>query len=256
MKKTNLKKSVENGIATITIDRPDVLNALNRDLVTELGSLIDELTADKAIRALIITGTGKNFAAGADIADMVELAPSEARAFSFSGVFDKIEGLPIPVFAAIQGYALGGGLELALACDFRICSTTAKLGLPEIKLGIMPGAGGTQRLPKLIGLSRAREMIYFGTIIDAEKALQWGLCDRVVDGDPAEHAKSMAEKLLEKSPIALEAAKKSVNFVNDADMASGIAYEAVVWADLFSTADQKEGMRAFLEKRKPNFTGK
>lgn len=256
MKKTYLKKSVENGIATITIDRPDVLNALNRDLVTELGSLIDELTADKAIRALIITGTGKNFAAGADIADMVELAPSEARAFSFSGVFDKIEGLPIPVFAAIQGYALGGGLELALACDFRICSTTAKLGLPEIKLGIMPGAGGTQRLPKLIGLSRAREMIYFGTIIDAEKALQWGLCDRVVDGDPAEHAKYMAEKLLEKSPIALEAAKKSVNFVNDADMASGIAYEAVVWADLFSTADQKEGMRAFLEKRKPNFTGK
>ncbi|HON62993.1 MAG TPA: enoyl-CoA hydratase-related protein [Deltaproteobacteria bacterium] len=256
MKKTYLKKSVENGIATITIDRPDVLNALNRDLVTELGSLIDELTADRTIRALIITGTGKNFAAGADIADMVELAPSEARAFSFSGVFDKIEGLPIPVFAAIQGYALGGGLELALACDFRICSTTAKLGLPEIKLGIMPGAGGTQRLPKLIGLSRAREMIYFGTIIDAEKALQWGLCDRVVDGDPAEHAKSMAEKLLEKSPIALEAAKKSVNFVNDADMASGIAYEAVVWADLFSTADQKEGMRAFLEKRKPNFTGK
>jgi enoyl-CoA hydratase len=233
-----------------------VLNALNRDLVTELGSLIDELTADRTIRALIITGTGKNFAAGADIANMVELAPSEARAFSFSGVFDKIEGLPIPVFAAIQGYALGGGLELALACDFRICSTTAKLGLPEIKLGIMPGAGGTQRLPKLIGLSRAREMIYFGTIIDAEKALQWGLCDRVVDGDPAEHAKSMAEKLLEKSPIALEAAKKSVNFVNDADMASGIAYEAVVWADLFSTADQKEGMRAFLEKRKPNFTGK
>ncbi|HOD71622.1 MAG TPA: enoyl-CoA hydratase-related protein [Deltaproteobacteria bacterium] len=256
MKKTYLKKSVENGIATITIDRPDVLNALNRDLVTELGSLIDELTADRTIRALIITGTGKNFAAGADIANMVELAPSEARAFSFSGVFDKIEGLPIPVFAAIQGYALGGGLELALACDFRICSTTAKLGLPEIKLGIMPGAGGTQRLPKLIGLSRAREMIYFGTIIDAEKALQWGLCDRVVDGDPAEHAKSMAEKLLEKSPIALEAAKKSVNFVNDADMASGIAYEAVVWADLFSTADQKEGMRAFLEKRKPNFTGK
>ena len=155
--------------------RPDIDATRHPGRRDRLFCEFDELTADKAIRALIITGTGKNFAAGADIANMVELAPSEARAFSFSGVFDKIEGLPIPVFAAIQGYALGGGLELALACDFRICSTTAKLGLPEIKLGIMPGAGGTQRLPKLIGLSRAREMIYFGTIIDAEKALQLSL---------------------------------------------------------------------------------
>ena len=250
-----LKYEIENKIAIITINRPEVLNALNKDLINELGLTIDNMMSKGNARALIITGEGKNFAAGADIVQMIELNPSQARRFSFSDVFNKIEALPIPVFAAINGFALGGGLELTLACDFRICSAKAKLGLPEIKLGIMPGAGGTQRLPKLIGLSRAREMIYYGNIIDADKAYQWGLCDSVVEGDPVEQAKELAGKLVEKSLVALEAAKKTINYGIDRDLSSGIVFEAIVWSDLFSTADQKEGMRAFHEKRKPAFKG-
>jgi enoyl-CoA hydratase len=250
-----LKYEFENQIAMITINRPEVLNALNSGLVSELDSLIDRVIEDRA-RALIIAGEGKNFAAGADIVEMMDLNPAQARDFGFSPVYDRIEALTIPVFAAIRGFALGGGLELTLACDFRILSTDAKLGLPEIKLGIMPGAGGTQRLPKLIGLGRAREMIFFGNIIDAGTALTWGLCERVVDGDPVEEALSMARKIVEKSPCAVQAAKKSINYGIDRDLASGIAYEAVVWGDLFSTSDQKEGMKAFHEKRKPQFTGK
>ena len=250
-----LKYEFENQIAMITINRPEVLNALNSGLVSELDSLIDRVIEDRA-RALIIAGEGKNFAAGADIVEMMDLNPAQARDFGFSPVYDRIEALTIPVFAAIRGFALGGGLELTLACDFRILSTDAKLGLPEIKLGIMPGAGGTQRLPKLIGLGRAREMIFFGNIIDAGTALTWGLCERVVDGDPVEEALSMARKIVEKSPCAVQAAKKSINYGIDRDLASGIAYEAVVWGDLFSASDQKEGMKAFHEKRKPQFTGK
>ena len=251
-----IKYEIENQIATITINRPEVLNALNKDLIDEFGLTIDNMMNEGNARVLIITGEGKSFAAGADIVQMIEMNPAQARGFIFSDVFNKIEALPIPVFAAIKGFALGGGLELALACDFRICNAKAKLGLPEIKLGIMPGAGGTQRLPKLIGLSHAREMIYFGDIIDAEKAYQWGLCDRVVEGDPLEQAKELAAKVIEKSPVALEAAKKTINYGIDKDLSSGIAFEVIVWSDLFSTADQKEGMRAFQEKRKPNFTGK
>ncbi len=250
-----LKYEFENQIATITINRPEVLNALNSGLVSELDSLIDRVIESRT-RALVIVGEGKNFAAGADIVEMMDLNPAQARDFGFSPVYDRIEALPIPVFAVIRGFALGGGLELALACDFRILSTDAKLGLPEIKLGIMPGAGGTQRLPKLIGLGRAREMIFFGNIVDAQTALTWGLCERVVDGDPEEEAMSMAKKIVEKSPCAVEAAKKSINYGIDRDLASGLAYEAVVWGDLFSTSDQKEGMKAFHEKRKPQFTGK
>jgi enoyl-CoA hydratase len=250
-----LKYEIENQIATITINRPEVLNALNKDLINELGLTIDNMMGEGNARALIITGEGKNFAAGADIVEMIDKNPSQAREFSFNDVFNKIEALPIPVFAAIKGFALGAGLELALACDFRICSSKAKIGLTEIKIGIMPGAGGTQRLPKLIGLSRAREMIYFGEIIDAENAYRWGLCERVLEGDPVELSWALAEKLIEHSPLALEAAKKTINFGIDKDLSSGIAFEAIVWSDLFSTFDQKEGMRAFHEKRKPNFKG-
>ena len=248
-----LKYEIQNQVALITIIRPEVLNALNKGLINELDSAIDNMMSEGNARALIIAGEGKNFAAGADIVEMMELNPSQARDFSFSGMFSKLEALPIPVFAAINGFVLGGGLELALACDFRICSSKAKLGLPEIKLGIFPGAGGTQRLPKLIGLSRARDMIYFGEIIDADKAYQWGLCDRVVEEDPVEEAKKLAGKIVEKSSVALEAAKKVINYGIDKDLNSGIAYEGIVWSDLFCTADQKEGMRAFNQKRKPEF---
>lgn len=250
-----IKYEIENQIATITINRPDVLNALNKDLIDELGLTIDNMMSAGDARVLIITGEGKNFAAGADIAQMIEMNPAQARTFTFNDVYCKIEALPIPVFAAINGFALGGGLELSLACDFRICSSKAKLGLPEINLGIFPGAGGTQRLPKLIGSSRAKEMIYFGSIIDAEKAYELGLCQWVVEEDPLQHSLALAEKLIKKSSVALEAAKKAIDYGIDKDLSSGITFEAIVWSDLFSTADQKEGMRAFLEKRKPDFKG-
>lgn len=250
-----LKYEIEDRIATITINRPEVLNALNRELADELDALLNRVAGEDSARVLILAGEGENFAAGADIAEMVDLDPAQARAFSFSPVFNRIEALPIPVFAAIRGFALGGGLELALACDFRILSSEARVGLPEIRLGIMPGAGGTQRLPELIGPGRAREMIFFGTIIDAQTARTWGLCEWVVDGDPVQEAKSLAQKIVEKPPCALAAAKKSINHGMGGDLCSGIAFEAVVWADLFSTSDQKEGMKAFQEKRKPRFTG-
>lgn len=252
----NIILKFDNKISVITINRPKVLNALNKEVVAELKEAIDYIERGKESRVLIITGGKQNFAAGADISVMVDLVPEYAREFSFKGLFNQIENLPIPVIAAIAGYALGGGLELALACDLRICSKDAKLGLPEIKLGIFPGTGGTQRLPKLIGVTRAKEMIYFGKTIDAETAFEYGLCNRIVDEDPIAEAMEMAIKLTQRPPIALRSAKHVINYGLNADTRTGIELEAMAWADLFSTLDQKEGMKAFLEKRKPNFQGR
>lgn len=246
---------VKDSIAFMYINRADVMNALNRKLITELGEKIKNLDNDNGVRALIITGKGDHFAAGADIVEMADQTPYEALAFSFNDVYNLIENLPIPTCAAIKGYALGGGLELALACDFRICHADAKLGLPEIKLGIIPGAGGTQRLPRLIGLSRAKEIIYSGDFITAQKAYEWGLCDRITDNDPIEEARRMADNIIKRPVLALEAAKKSIMFGIDKSIADGLEYEALSFGILFSTNDQKEGMTAFIEKRKPQFKG-
>jgi enoyl-CoA hydratase len=248
--------TVEKTIAHIVLNRPKVLNALNRELVSELHDAVRNIRENSAIRVLVISGSEKNFAAGADIAPMAELAPLEAREFCFNDAFNALEDLPIPVIAAISGYALGGGLELALACDFRICSEDAKLGSPEIKLGIFPGAGGTQRLPKLIGISRAKEMIFLGRNIDARTALDYGLCDKVVQGDPVEEAYALASQLAERPPVALQNAKRVINYGIGRELRTGIEFEEEIWADLFMTEDQKEGMKAFLEKRKPNFKGR
>ncbi|MBP7583857.1 MAG: enoyl-CoA hydratase/isomerase family protein [Spirochaetes bacterium] len=247
---------VYNGIATITLDRPKVLNALNWDLVTEIESAARELHGDERVRAVVIAGSGGNFAAGADIGPMAEREPVEAKMYTFNSAFNALEDLPVPVIAAVSGYALGGGLELALACDFRICSSDAKLGMPEIKLAIFPGAGGTQRLPKLIGLSRAKMMIFLGETVNAATALEWGLCDKVVEGDPVPEAMALAGKLAERAPVALCAAKRAVNHGFYRGLREGIYFEEDSWAALFSTEDQKEGMRAFMEKRKPVFRGK
>lgn len=252
----NLILHVFGGIATITLDRPKVLNALSWELVTEIEHAARELYADEGVRAVVVSGNGGNFAAGADIGPMTERAPDEAKKFTFNRAFNAIEDLPVPVIAAVSGYALGGGLELALACDFRICSADAKLGMPEIKLAIFPGAGGTQRLPRLIGPARAKMMIFLGDTVDAGTALEWGLCDKVVEGDPVTEAMALAGKLSERAPIALRQAKRAVNQGINRGLREGIYFEEDSWAALFSTADQKEGMRAFLEKRKPNFTGK
>lgn len=240
----------------IVLNRPGVLNALNRSLVDELGHAVGMIGVEGSARVLIISGSGGNFAAGADVAPMIDLSPVEAEAFCFNDVFNAIEALQVPVIAAIAGFALGGGMELALACDFRICGKNAKMGFPEIKLGIFPGAGGTQRLPRLIGVGRAREMIYLGETIDADTALQYGLCNRVVAGDPVDEAMRMAETLVFRPPVALARVKEVINFGMNAGLREGIAFEQAVWADLFSTVDQKVGMQAFLEKRMPDFQGK
>jgi enoyl-CoA hydratase len=247
---------IENGIAQIILNRQTVMNALNFEMVCEIGKAVNIISEDANARVLIISGKGDNFAAGADIHPMLDNTPQQARKRTFNNTYNSIERLEIPVIAAISGYALGGGLELALACDIRICSADAKLGLPEIKLGIFPGAGGTQRLPRIIGLGRAKEMILTGNPIDARKALDFGLCNIIADGDPIEEALKYAGKLAALSPTALSRAKRVLNFSSESNLISGINYEEDVWAGCFSTEDQREGMTAFIEKRKPVFTGK
>ncbi len=251
----HIRYTCENGVARIELDRPDVLNALNREMVSEIRDAARVVAGPGGARALVITGAGANFAAGADIAPMADLAPEGARAFCFNDAFNAVEDLPVPVIAAITGYCLGGGLELALACDLRVCSPNATLGSPEIRLGIFPGAGGTQRLPRLVGAGRAKEMIFFGKSVDAQTALSWGLCDRVVE-NPAAEASAMAARLAAGPGAALRLAKKAINYGLGRDIRAGLACEEEAWAELFTTADQKEGMMAFLEKRKPVFTGK
>lgn len=245
---------IQEETAIVYLDRPKALNALNKAMVMELDKAFDKMAADPNIKSVVITGV-KNFAAVADISNMVNLSPEEAKDFSFWRAFNKIEEFPKPVIAAIHGFALGGGLELALACDIRIAAPDAKLGFPEINLGIFPGAGGTQRLPRLIGPSRAKQLIFSGQIINIDKAKEYGLVDMVVE-DPLAEALKLAGKFAEKSPIALKLAKQCINHAQEAEQKQGIEFEALAWASCFATEDQKEGMQAFLEKRKAVFKGK
>lgn len=240
-------------IAVLKIDRPERRNALSRAVVEAIDSELNLIKKDREIRVLIISGEN-NFAAGADIEEMAELTPKEANAFSFSRTFLKLENLEIPTIAAISGYALGGGLELALACDLRIASEDAKIGFPEINLGIMPGAGGTVRLTRLIGEAKAKELIFLGVSLIASEAYQFGIINRIVKNEELmTEAFKLAEKLAEKSPNALRYAKKSIMNKDKHSSKEAIINEAEIWSDLFSSSDQKEGMRAFLEKRKPIF---
>lgn len=251
-----LSIQVENHIAVVTFNRPEVLNAFDADTIMELDNLLDFMALNEKVYCVIFCGSEGNFAAGADITNMVAMNPQEAYGFSFNKTFSKIEALPQPTIAAVSGYALGAGCELALACDFRIASTSAKFGLPEIKLGIMPGAGGTQRLPRLIGMARAKELIMLGSNIEAESALAYGLVNRIVaDEVLLDEALTLAKKIASGPPEAIKAAKKTINYGADLDLRSAIEMEAISWSKLFSTHDQKEGMQAFIEKRKPKFTG-
>lgn len=243
-------------IAILKINRPKAYNALSRQIVDQIDGKIEQLKKEKNIRVLIVTGDN-NFAAGADIADMVEKTPEEAKAFTFTEVFSKLEDIEIPTIAAICGYALGGGLELALACDLRIASEDAQVGLPEINLGIMPGAGGTVRLPRLIGETKAKELIFFGDRLTAHEAYQYGLVNKVVKKEELmKETLKMAKKLSEKAPIALKAAKKAICFTNKTNSTEAMQSEMEIWSGLFSSHDQKEGMKAFLAKRKPQYLGK
>jgi len=243
-------------IATLKINRPEAMNALNMQAVNELDLFVDEIQQDIDVRVLIITGD-KNFAAGADIKAMVDLKAIEAKAFCFSDTFQKIYNLGIPTIAAIEGYALGGGLELALTCDFRIASSKAKMGFPETGLGIMPGAGGTILATPLIGQSKAMELILLGTIIDSEEALKINLINKITEhGRAYEEALRWSGIFAKGAPIALRMAKKTIRQGIEAEsIGKGIEIEKTNWSKLFDTLDQKEGMRAFLEKRSPNYMG-
>jgi enoyl-CoA hydratase len=253
----NISLSVEEGIAILKVNRPKVLNALNRATLLEIQRALKELEKDPGVRVLIITGEGeKAFVAGADISEMAPMNPKEAFEFSKLGheTLRLLEEFPSPVIAAVNGYALGGGLELVLACDIILASENARLGLPEVTLGICPGFGGTQRLPRLIGKARAKELIFTGEMIDAKKAYEYGIVNKVVPQDKLlDEAKEIARKIAKNGPLAVRTAKRLVEMGLETSLRNGEAMEMEAWANLFATEDQKEGMRAFLEKRKPEF---
>ncbi|MEM4781889.1 MAG: enoyl-CoA hydratase-related protein [Halalkalicoccus sp.] len=244
----------ENGIATITVDRPDSLNALNVETLEALDRALDE--TDDA-RVLVLTGAGEDaFVAGADIAYMKELSVAEAMEYAELGhrICDRIATHSAPAIAAVNGYAFGGGCELALACDLRVASENAVLGQTEIDLGIVPGWGGTQRLSRLVGDAAARRMVFLGERLDAESAAEIGLVGEVVPQAEFDSVvDEMARQLAEKPRFALAAAKEALNQVHEGPQSAGLSYEQRLWSGLFGTRDQREGMEAFVEKRDPEF---
>lgn len=253
-----LRLEDQDGIATVTIHRPDKLNALNARVLAELTDVVRRL-ADANTRVAILTGSGKAFVAGADIAEMSEMSPLEAQAFSHRGhqLAADLEAAPYPVIAAVNGFALGGGCELALCCDFIYAAERAKLGLPEVGLGLMPGFGGTQRLARRVGLGRARELIYSGAMLDAPEALRIGLVNAVVpDGELLDRVRGVAASIRDKAPAAVTSCKRVIGRSLDSDLATGCALEAAAFGALFGSEDQREGTRAFLEKRAPVFKGR
>ncbi len=251
---------VKDGIAYVTINRPKVLNALNDTVITELGQVFTAIKDDPQVKAVIITGAGeKAFVAGADITQLVDLNTQEGKAFAAKGqaVFNLIENLGKPVIAAINGFALGGGCELAMACTVRLASTKAKLGQPEVNLGIIPGYGGTQRLPRLVGKGRAMELVLTGRMVDAQEAYQMGLVNKVVEPEKLmEEAEALAKTIMSKGPVAVKLAMEAVNRGLEVSLAEGLAIEADLFGICCSTEDKVEGTKAFLEKRKANFQGK
>ena len=253
----NILVATKESVTTITINRPAAMNALDSATLTELGDVVARLADKKSIRAVIITGAGdKAFVAGADLGAMSTMTAEQGRDFSILGhtVFDAIEDLPQVVIAAVNGYALGGGCELAMACDIRIASETAKFGQPEVTYGIIPGFGGTQRLARLVGKGIAKQYIYTGAMFDAAEAYRIGLVNVVTKPEELiPTAEAMVQKILKKSPLAVSSAKDAINKGFEMTLGQGMYYEAQAFGVCFATDDQKEGMKAFLEKRKPAF---
>lgn len=248
----NLAVVNEGNVAIVTINRPKAMNALNSETLKELDVAFDELSVDDNVLCVILTGEGRAFVAGADISEMKSLNTMEGRKFSILGnkVFRKIESMEKPVIAAVNGFALGGGCEIAMSCDIRIASTKAKFGQPEVGLGIIPGFGGTQRLARHVGLGMAKQLIYTAGIIKADEALRIGLVNKVVEPEALmEEAKGLANTIAAQAPIAVKLAKVSLNKGMQCDIDSAIAYESEVFGECFATEDQTEGMSAFLEKR-------
>lgn len=255
----NIIYEEEDGICKITINRPKALNALNSETIKELGQIISEISIKKALKIVIITGSGaKSFVAGADIKEMQNLSAVEGKEISRAAqkVFSDIENMPQVVIAAVNGYALGGGNELAMACDIRLASTNAKFGQPEVNLGIIPGFAGTQRLPRIVGKGRAKELIFTTDMIDAEEAYRIGLVNKIYKPEELiQKAKELGEKIMTKGSYAVSLAKASINNGLNMDTESAYSYENNLWALCFATEDQKEGMKAFVEKRIPKFKG-
>ncbi|WP_419869561.1 enoyl-CoA hydratase/isomerase family protein [Chryseobacterium sp. CT-SW4] len=246
---------VKEELSTITINRPESLNALNARTIQELSSALDELNSDKNCRVIIITGSGeKSFVAGADIKEFSDFGKQQAEELARNGqniLFNKIENMSKPVIAAINGFALGGGLELALACHIRYASENAKLGLPEVTLGLLPGYGGTQRLPKLVGKGLANEIIFSAKMISAQRAKEIGLVNEVYSSEELLlKTKELAATISRNSPMAIS---RAINAVNLSDTDKGFSTEIQYFGELFELEDKKEGVSAFLEKRKPNF---
>ena len=256
---TTLLFELSDGIARITINRPDKLNALNATVLSELGDAITRVETDAAVRGVILTGAGsKAFVAGADITELAKQNPIEGKARSLLGqqVFRRLERCGKPVIAAVNGFALGGGCELAMACHIRIASDQARFGQPEVKLGIGPGYGGTARLPRLVGRGRALELLLTGAMIDAAEAYRIGLVNRVVPADKLlEEAQTMLRGIMENGPLAIQACLEAVDAGMEASLDQALLLEANHFGLLSSTADMQEGTTAFLEKRKPAFKG-
>ncbi|MDJ0818574.1 MAG: enoyl-CoA hydratase-related protein [Desulfobacterales bacterium] len=255
----NILYDVKDGIATITFNRPKALNALNGALLAELGEALDGIAADENIRVLILTGAGeKSFVAGADISELATFDSLKAKAFAAKGhaIIGKLQSLPIAVIAAVNGFALGGGTEIAIACDFIYASENAKFGQPEINLGVVPGFGGTQRLPRLIGANMAKELIFTGKMIEADEALQLGLANKVVPPEGLmDEVLNTAGVIASKGKVSLRAAKQAVNNGLDVDLANGCRLEIDAFSLCYASPDAREGTSAFLEKRQPEFKG-
>jgi enoyl-CoA hydratase/carnithine racemase len=254
-----LSTSTDGAVANLTLNRPRQLNALNEELLKQLEAHLDALAARPEVRVVLLRGEGKAFAAGADIAAMQSLSPAAAEAFARLGqrVFGKLEQLPQPTIALVHGYALGGGMELAMACDVRIAASGTKFGQPEVTLGIIPGFGGSQRLPRIVGQGRAMWWLLSGEWLDAEEALRIGLVTEVVESDELLAAgERAAARLASLAPQALSWVKRAVYDGAEVPLEQGLALEAALFGLCFGTADQKEGMTAFLEKRKAEFQGR
>ena len=249
---------VTDGVGTIRLDRPP-MNAINGELLRDLEAAALEASRSDQVRSVVLWGGDKVFAAGADIKMMSDLSPTEVKPIitAMQDAFSLVEEIPKVTIAAVTGYALGGGCELAMCADLRYAADDAQLGQPEIKLGIIPGAGGTQRMPRLIGLSRAKDIIYSGRMVTAKEALDIGLVDAVFPGDQVyERAVETAREFAKGPTAALRAAKVAINWGTKADLRTGLVIERETFADLFSTDDQREGMQAFIGKRQPGFTGR
>jgi enoyl-CoA hydratase len=254
---TSILVETRGKVGLITLNRPQALNALNNLLMTELMDALDAFDKNDAVGAMVITGSDKAFAAGADIKEMADKTAEQMTRSDHIAVFGRIRTIRKPVIAAVSGWALGGGFEVALSCDMIIASDSAKFGLPEITLGVIPGAGGTQRLVRAVGKALAMEMILNDRKLNAQEALQHGLVNRVVPvSDYLNEAMKLAEEIASRAPLAIRAAKRMINHSYESFLKDGLAEEKQVFYNLFNSDDQKEGMTAFVEKRKPNWTGK